>query len=60
VVAKTLKTVWDLLTKMNHKTEARRYEQEYNRITCCNDRKPQNKEKPLKYSQIKLKNDQID
>lgn len=45
---------------MSHKAEARKYEQEYNRIVCCNDRKGQNKEKPLKYSQIKCKIDHID
>jgi hypothetical protein len=59
-VAKTVKCLCDLLTKMNHKAEAKRYELEYSRITCCNDRKVQSKQKPLKYSQIKLKNDQID
>lgn len=52
-VAKTIKSISDVLGRLNRKAESKKYEQEYSRIACCNDRKGTNKEKPLKYSQLK-------
>lgn len=52
-VAKTMKAISDVLVKLNRKNESKKYEQEYRRIVSCNDRKGSNKEKPLKYCQLR-------
>lgn len=52
-VAKTIKSISEVLVKLNRKPESKKFEQEYSRIVSCNDRKGMNKEKPLKYSQLK-------
>ena len=53
-VGRTLKKIASVMDQLGRRHDAKRYELEHSRIANCNEKKGMSRDKPLRYSQVRL------